>query len=206
MILSCWWNQWGRGKRRKSRSTMTNTKDAVYILTFCSFFSDILSPCLANCQECAAGGKHKKKRVRGKNNTVHTADKDFYNAIVNEQSGLMVRQSSSIHSHQTTQTTRGSTFTGRRIKPHCTYWLSRHCHRSPSRPLWQPAGHLFSWRPASDQPGGSDWLPLSSQCPFPGKWMPAKLFPPAWTSSKPSLANHKVLPAHAFCDWLRPLS
>lgn len=51
----------------------------------------------------------------------------------------------------------------------CTCWLSRRCHRSPSRPRWQPAGHLFSWRPAWDPLVGFDWPPPSSRCPFPGE-------------------------------------
>lgn len=84
------------GGKEKGRSTMTNTKDAVFILTFCSFFSDILSPCLANCQECGEGEKQKKK-VRDKNNTVHTAKaKDVCTTIVNEHSNLTFRQSPSI--------------------------------------------------------------------------------------------------------------
>lgn len=39
------------------------TKDAFlsfFILTFCSFFSDILSPCLANCPKCGTHPKNKK--------------------------------------------------------------------------------------------------------------------------------------------------
>lgn len=177
IILSCRWNQWGRGRgggaggRGGGKQKHNDEhKRCSFILTFCSFFSDILPPCLANCQECAEGERSTEKEgVRDKNNSVHAAKKDFYTAIVNEQSDLTFRQSSSIHSHQTTQTTMNLKHTSeeKRKKPHCTYWLSRHCRHSPSRPLLQPAGHLSSWRPASDQPVGSDWLPLSSQCPFP---------------------------------------
>ena len=62
----------------------------------------------------------------------------------------------------------------RRLKVRRTCWSSRHCHRSPSRPLLQPAGRLSSWRPAWDPLVGSDLPPPSFQCPFPGEWITAQ--------------------------------
>lgn len=67
IILSCGWN--GREGKKNSKTTMmTETKDAFSILTFCSFFSDILSPCLANCQKCGTHqmwNKEKRETEQG---------------------------------------------------------------------------------------------------------------------------------------------
>lgn len=71
-------------------------------------------------------------------------------------------------------------------KSHCTCWLSHRCRRSPSRPRWQPADHLSSWRPAWGPLVSSDWPPPSSRCPFPGERTAVQLPPPAPANRLPA--------------------
>lgn len=78
IILSCRLNQRGRGERRKAEAQWRTQKMQFLFSRFVLSFLIFCHHVLQTARSVQKEGKTKKERVKGKGNTVHTDNKDFY--------------------------------------------------------------------------------------------------------------------------------